>query len=283
MQIIDMDTLEPQKESFLDEKLNEEFSDLLFRVMINNKEGYIYFLFEHKSYKDKMVIFQVLKYMISIWESKIKDNKDRRKVEGKSNSGEMELPVILPLVIYHANTEWNVERTLRNMIPNYKNLPDDLKRYIPDFEYLLIDLSDFSKHEVKLRSENMITIKALTRMRYASREETISILIEAIELINETEEKDDITYYVSACIRYILSVRDDISKNEMAKIAEQISTEGGELVMSVAERLIQESLEERMNIIAKTMIVEGEPIDKIMLYTRLTKEGIEEIKEELLK
>ena len=139
MQIIDMDTLEPQKESFLDEKLNEEFSDLLFRVMINNKEGYIYFLFEHKSYKDKIVIFQVLKYMISIWESKIKDNKDRRKVEGKSNSGKMELPVILPLVIYHANTEWNVERTLRNMIPNYKNLPDDLKRYIPDFEYLLID------------------------------------------------------------------------------------------------------------------------------------------------
>ena len=110
-----------------------------------------------------------------------------------------------------------------------------------------------------------------------------TLLIYIQELINETEEKDDITYYVSACIRYILSVRDDISKNEMAKIAEQISTEGGELVMSVAERLIQESLEERMNIIAKTMIVEGEPIDKIMLYTRLTKEGIEEIKEELLK
>ena len=99
--MIDIDTLEPQKESFLDEKLKEEFSDLLFRVMINDKEGYIYFLFEHKSYKDRMVIFQVLKYMVSIWESKIQEDRDIRKIDGKVNSGEIELPIILPLVVYH--------------------------------------------------------------------------------------------------------------------------------------------------------------------------------------
>ena len=76
----------------------------------------------------------------------------------------------------------------------------------------------------------------------------------------------------------------------MVKIAEKISIEGGELVMSVAERLRQEGIEEGkqegiqegIRMTAKTMIIEGEPIDKIIRYTRLSNEQIEEIKEEML-
>ena len=47
--IIDTDTLEPQKDSFINEELQESFSDLLFKARINKREGYLYFLFEHKS------------------------------------------------------------------------------------------------------------------------------------------------------------------------------------------------------------------------------------------
>lgn len=46
-----------------------------------------------------MVIFQVLKYMINIWESKIQEDKKRRKESGEANGGEIELPIILPLVV----------------------------------------------------------------------------------------------------------------------------------------------------------------------------------------
>ena len=42
MKVIDVDTLELQKDSFINEELQETFSDMLFRVNINNKEGYIY-------------------------------------------------------------------------------------------------------------------------------------------------------------------------------------------------------------------------------------------------
>lgn len=88
--IVDVDTLKPLKDSFINKDLKEVFSDLLFRVDINKKEGFIYFLFEHKSYRDKLAIFQLLRYMIAIWESKIQ----------KENNNE--LPVFIPLLIYHA-------------------------------------------------------------------------------------------------------------------------------------------------------------------------------------
>ena len=71
LEIVDMNTLQPQKDSFINKELEEVFSALLFNVSIDGREGHIYFLFEHKSYKDKMVIFQLLRYMIEIWESKI--------------------------------------------------------------------------------------------------------------------------------------------------------------------------------------------------------------------
>nr|WP_242843516.1 Rpn family recombination-promoting nuclease/putative transposase [Clostridium tetani] len=89
MNVIDMNTLEPQKDSFINEELQEGFSDMLFKVNINKKEGYIYFVFEHKSYTSIDIAFQLLKYMIEIWESKIKKEKTDK------------LPMIIPLVIYH--------------------------------------------------------------------------------------------------------------------------------------------------------------------------------------
>lgn len=71
LEYIDIDTLDPQKDSFIDEKLEETFSDLLFKADIAGNEGYIYFLFEHKSYPDKGIVFQVLRYMVEIWEAKL--------------------------------------------------------------------------------------------------------------------------------------------------------------------------------------------------------------------
>ena len=79
-----MDTLEPQKDSFINKELQESFSDLLFKANINNREGYLYFLFKHKSYPSRDVAFQLLKYMVEIWNTKI-ENTNR-------------LPIIIPLV-----------------------------------------------------------------------------------------------------------------------------------------------------------------------------------------
>ncbi|WP_050632171.1 Rpn family recombination-promoting nuclease/putative transposase [Bacillus andreraoultii] len=42
MEMIDVNTLEPEKDRFINEKLKENFSDLLFKVNICGNEGYLY-------------------------------------------------------------------------------------------------------------------------------------------------------------------------------------------------------------------------------------------------
>jgi predicted transposase/invertase (TIGR01784 family) len=74
---INTDRLEICKDSFIDDEFRDYFSDLLYRVDIWDKKGYLYFLFEHKSFSDKLASLQIIDYMIRIWELDLKQKKKR--------------------------------------------------------------------------------------------------------------------------------------------------------------------------------------------------------------
>ncbi len=63
LKLIDLSELEPEKDSMIEEELTDLFSDLIYRVKINNRAAYLYLLFEHKSYPEKKISLQLLKYI----------------------------------------------------------------------------------------------------------------------------------------------------------------------------------------------------------------------------
>jgi len=108
------------------------------------------------------------------------------------------------------------------------------------------------------------------------------LIFEVVELTRRLNEQETITSFVSACIRYILGIRDDISEIEMKEIAEPVSVEGGELVMSTAERLMREGMEtgmekERIRMV-KNLLKIDLPLEQIITATGLTKGEVEAIK-----
>ena len=54
----------------------------------------IYLLFEHKSYKDKGIYLQLLRYMYEMWQKDFRLKKPFR--------------VIIPVVFYHGTNKWNI-------------------------------------------------------------------------------------------------------------------------------------------------------------------------------
>jgi len=71
--LINTDSLELSKDTFVDKDLTEYFSDLLYKADIKDgKSAYIYILFEHKSYREPHTAFDLLRYMVRIWESVLK-------------------------------------------------------------------------------------------------------------------------------------------------------------------------------------------------------------------
>ena len=107
LKMVDLSELEIQNSSHVDEELSEVFSDMVFRTKINQRDGYLYFLFEHKSYPDRMVALQLLTYMVRIWNQKINKRIDTH------------IPVIIPMVIYHGETKWKISPKFSDLILNF--------------------------------------------------------------------------------------------------------------------------------------------------------------------
>lgn len=129
---LDLQTVALEDASFVDEALREHVSDLLYRVGL--REGgtaFVYVLLEHKSVPDERVALQVLRYLAQAW--------DRLPAP---------LPLIVPVVIYHGAQPWRVGRHLRDLFG--PNTQDDIwRRFLPDFEYHLCDLTKYADEELR--------------------------------------------------------------------------------------------------------------------------------------
>jgi predicted transposase/invertase (TIGR01784 family) len=131
---LDFKTLHICKDSFLNKRLANYFSDILYQVNLNNIGIFIYLLIDHKSKEERFMGFQFLKYMVRIWELYLKQNKKTKT-----------LPVIIPIVIYHGPKKWEVDKRFTSFF----NAPDYIKEYIPDFNYNLYDISHVPDEKIK--------------------------------------------------------------------------------------------------------------------------------------
>lgn len=127
--LLDLTTVQIAKDSFVDKELQTHFSDLLYQVSTHDGNlAYVYTLFDHKSYVDSDVAFQLFRYQARIWEQLPRLEKNK-------------LPPIFPVVFYHGVSKWTVDPAFGTLFPE-KTSPS-LLPYLPNFQYHIIDLSGF--------------------------------------------------------------------------------------------------------------------------------------------
>ena len=113
---LDLTHLQLVKDSFVDETLQEHFSDLVYEVALRNAgRAYICVLFEHKSYVDSLSALQVLRYMVHGWEYSLRQ--------------QARLWPVIPVVVYHGAAPWTVATNFQALF----DLPAALLAYVPEF------------------------------------------------------------------------------------------------------------------------------------------------------
>ena len=85
---IDISTLQLSEKSFIVPQLREIHSDVIYKCIINNSPGYLYFLLEHQSTDDPLMAFRFLHTTVSLSYEHLKQ-------------GHKRLPIILPFCVYH--------------------------------------------------------------------------------------------------------------------------------------------------------------------------------------
>lgn len=234
LEVMDVNTLEPQKDSFINEELEENFSDLLFKANICDKESYLYFMFEHKSYSDKEIFFQILKYMIEIWKAK----RLKEKAE--------QLPIIIPIVMYRGKSDWKIPTRLSEQLDGYNELPKQVKQFVPNFKYILYDLSLYPDEEIKGSAQTRIMLTLLRDILTKTGIPLKESIYRALYYLNDLEDKESAVGYVETVMRYIFSVAKDLTSRDVEQMIHQLEInkiEGSDLAMTLAEMWREEGLE----------------------------------------
>ncbi|AWV27598.1 Rpn family recombination-promoting nuclease/putative transposase [Citrobacter portucalensis] len=86
--LCDLETLELQPASFIEENLRAYYSDVLWSMKTSAGDGYIYVVIEHQSRPDIHMAFRLMRYAIAAMQSHL-------------DAGHNTLPLVVPMLFYH--------------------------------------------------------------------------------------------------------------------------------------------------------------------------------------
>jgi predicted transposase/invertase (TIGR01784 family) len=203
----------------------EHSSDLLYQVALRRggSPAYIYVLFEHKSYPDRMVAFQLLRYMVRIWE--------RDRQQG------LKLAPMMPVVLYHGEAQWKIAPNFRAL---FEEMPVELAPYLPEYRYWLCDLSQYSDEQIK--GEMILQVGLLT-LKYILRDDLREHLVDILGLFRDLSQQQTGLEYLETVLRYLAGGTSKITDEELWKAVATAFPKGEALVGTIAEKWVEQGLQ----------------------------------------
>lgn len=219
---LDFNTLQIVKDTFVDKKLSRYYSDILYEIKFRGKAIYIDLLFDHKSKEDRFMGFQFLKYKVRIWEYYFKQHK---------NPGY--LPVIIPIVIYNGASKWKTDTQFISLLAETQDLED----YIPDFRYLVYDISHLPDEELK---GSVILKIILLSFKYSLTPTLREKLPEIFRLFRELENKSKATEYLEVLLKYFVTSAKNLRPEDIEEAVTRYIEEGGVIMQTIAEKWMEQ-------------------------------------------
>ncbi len=164
VQKMDLTSLSLDEKSYITAQVDESFSDLVYSCNYKVKKLIkICLLFEHKSRQSPTDVFQILSYMTNAYMQAIKQKKRQE--------------IVIPIVFYHGQKPWK-----KKAFHKYFGETDAiLRKFIPAFDYILIDLSQFTDTQIEeIYQQKDILRTSLYLFKYIQNRQEIINKIEKI-------------------------------------------------------------------------------------------------------
>ncbi|MEW6352000.1 MAG: Rpn family recombination-promoting nuclease/putative transposase [Thermodesulfobacteriota bacterium] len=216
-------TFRLRKDSFVDEALRENFSDLLYQVDFKaGHNGFVCILFEHKSYPQKDVAFQLFRYLTRVL------------IESREEATGLLSPV-LPVVVYHGAEKWNVPLNFAALYAG----PEFLRKDLLDFSYHLCDLSSY--HDTEIRG-GAIVAATLLLLKHSRSADLPDRLPGFFKLLRAANEQSTLAFLRTA-LQYIGMVTNKVTKDHFRAAVKAALPHTGAIPMN---KLIEDFVDEFM-------------------------------------
>ena len=160
MRAIDWDSLALVPGSFVDPRLAQHHTDLLYRCRIGPREVLLYLLFEHRSQRSRALPLDLLRDLVCGFELEFQR--------------EGHLTPIIPVVIHHGDAGWSAPNDLFHLFQldgADPALVEALRPFVPDFRFVLDDLTSVPEAELFAREQtalSLLTTLCFQRIRAAT-------------------------------------------------------------------------------------------------------------------
>ena len=161
--------------------------------------------------------------MLRIWDINLEDKEP--------------LSIVIPVLVYHGKQKWHK----KTMSTHFGNVPELLKGFIPEFEYLLADLSKYSDEEIRTGLFTRVPlIIATSILKHIFNNKQFETIFKG--LVNEESaflSKSSGLRFLKMVSLYILQST-KIPVDNYISLLQEVSDEAGEVGMTTAELLKKE-------------------------------------------
>lgn len=261
--LCDFNTLKLESESFIEADLRSCYSDVLWSLHTRDGDGYVYVVIEHQSSADPHMAFRLLRYAMTAMQRHL-------------DSGHKELPLVIPMLFYHGN---------RSPYPYSLCWLDAFAdpvaaRQLYASAFPLVDITVVPDDEI-LTHRRMALLELMQKY---IRQRDLMGLVEQLATLLLTGCANDTQ--LQAMFNYILQSGDASRFNEFMQEMAQRIPQHKERLMTIAERLRLEGLQEGVQQglqqgkheaalrIAQTMLAQGIAREMVLLVTGLSEEDL---------
>ncbi|MDM3224345.1 Rpn family recombination-promoting nuclease/putative transposase [Citrobacter sp. Cf088] len=257
--LCDLNSLQLESESFIEADLRSRYSDVLWSLHTRNGDGYVYVVIEHQSSAEPHMAFRLLRYALAAMQRHLD-----------------ELPLVIPMLFYHG---------CRSPYPYSLCWLDTFAdpvaaRQLYSSAFPLVDITVVPDDEIMAHRRMAL----LELMQKHIRQRDLMGLIEQLTTLLLTGCANDTQ--LQAMFNYILRSGDESRFNEFMQEMAQRIPQHKERLMTIAERLrldgLQEGLQQGKEVgkreaalrIAQTMLEQGIDRAMVLLVTGLTEEEL---------
>ena len=241
---IKIDSLQIDETSYIDEKLQDLYSDIVYSCESNNgTKTKISLLFEHKSYAIQYPTLQLADYIFSILRNNVKNKEP--------------LSLVIPIIFYHGEKPWKYQ----DLKSHYSGIESKFERYIPNFDYHVIDLTQYSDEDI-LSLRMSFLINSLIAFKHKNDSEYVKQKPERIFHRLELYQNEGATQlFIRSLTVYILSST-NLTRQEMGQIIDTLPKEGRGRIKTTYENIFDDGVEQGFEKGIEQGLEKGIPIGK---------------------
>jgi len=230
--------IEDISERFLPLFQNNRDSDTVKRINLKGSPLFVIAILEHESKVNHRSCFKMLQYICLVLDAWEKDVE--KEDPGSSFRKDFKYPPVLPIIFYDGSETWTAERNFFGKT----NLNAAFEKYIPKFEYELVNLNDYSEQEIMGFEDALSIILLIDKLRGSGGESLLRHLPEDYIKKLSLQIPENLSKLLSDVIRVLLD-KSGIPRREAEKYAGYVEKAGQKEYRGMFEAVIESIIEER--------------------------------------